>query len=68
MRTTYTQTSSREPGEVPKACPSCGSRDVVTTSKVVDASSYWRCGACGEVWNIGRQREANRYSIRPFGR
>jgi transposase-like protein len=57
------------PADVPAKCPACGSRDVVTTSKVVDSSSYWRCGGCGEVWNIGRQREANRYSYKhPFGR
>jgi transposase-like protein len=58
-----------EAADVPAKCPACGSRDVVTTSKVVDSSSYWRCGGCGEVWNIGRQREASRYSYKnPFGR
>jgi hypothetical protein len=41
----------------------------VTTSKVVNASSYWRCGACGEVWNIARQAEGSRYAHRrAFGR
>jgi predicted Zn finger-like uncharacterized protein len=58
-----------EPIEIPSKCPSCGSRDVVTASKVVDASTYWRCGGCGEVWNIARQREGSRYAYRrPFGR
>ncbi len=57
------------PAEAPVKCPSCGSRDVVTTSKVVDASSYWRCGACGEVWNIARLREASRFAYKNhFGR
>ena len=67
---TFTHTpATREPGEAPTRCPSCGARDVVTTSKVVDASSYWRCGACGEVWNVARQREASRYvGRRAFGR
>jgi predicted Zn finger-like uncharacterized protein len=68
MRTTYTP-APHQPGESATKCPSCGSRDVVTTSKVIDSSTYWRCGTCGEVWNIGRQREASRYTIRnPFGR
>jgi transposase-like protein len=58
-----------EPADVPSKCPACNSRDVVTTSKVIDAYSYWRCGACGEVWNVARQREGSRYAYRrPFGR
>ena len=39
-------------------CPSCRSLDLVTTSKVVSADAYWRCCACGEVWNAGRLRTA----------
>lgn len=67
--TPFIARQAAEPADVPAKCPACGSRDVVTTSKVVDSSSYWRCGGCGEVWNIGRQREASRYSYRhPFGR
>jgi hypothetical protein len=23
-------------------------------------SSYWRCGACGEIWNVERLKEATR--------
>lgn len=58
-----------EPVVAPSKCPSCNSRDIVTTSKVVDAYSYWRCGACGEVWNVARQAEGSRYAYRrPFGR
>lgn len=53
----------------PAKCPACNSRDLVTTSKVVDAASYWRCVTCGEVWNAERQRAAGRYRFdRPFGR
>jgi predicted Zn finger-like uncharacterized protein len=59
---------TREPAEVPAKCPSCGSRELVTTSKVVDASTYWRCATCGDVWNIARQREASRYVYNPFMR
>jgi transposase-like protein len=48
----------------PGRCPTCGSPAVVTTSKVVTTESYWRCEACGEVWNQERQEKANRYSQR----
>lgn len=48
----------------PAYCPSCRSADVRTTSKVVSAASYWRCEACGEVWNAGRRKEAARYEPR----
>ena len=54
----------RQPGEpiaAPSACPACRSADITTTSKVVAADTYWRCVACGEVWNVTR-REASRYS------
>jgi transposase-like protein len=45
----------------PSHCPTCRSQDLKTTSKVVTSASYWRCGACGEVWNVGRLRAASRY-------
>lgn len=45
----------------PARCPSCRSRDLVTTSKVVTADTYWRCCGCGDVWNAGRLRSAARY-------
>lgn len=47
--------------DAPRGCPACGSRTIVTTSKVVTTDSYWRCADCGEVWNAARQRKANRY-------
>jgi transposase-like protein len=43
------------------ACPFCRSAKVTTTSKTHDASAYWRCEACGQVWNVGRNRPANRF-------
>jgi hypothetical protein len=43
----------------PSACPACASTDLTTTAKTIDASTYWRCGRCGEVWNAAR-REAGR--------
>ncbi len=46
----------------PARCPICRSQDVKTTSKVASADAYWRCGACGEVWNVGRHRAGSRYA------
>lgn len=45
-------------------CPACGSRDVHTTSKTVNASTYWRCGTCGEIWNAERRQTADPYRPR----
>jgi transposase-like protein len=49
----------------PTQCPTCRSPAVKTTSKIVNNDSYWRCEACGEVWNVGRRRAAGRYSNTP---
>jgi transposase-like protein len=46
----------------PARCPACRSQDVSTTSKVASVDAYWRCGACGEVWNIARHRAGSRYA------
>ncbi len=46
----------------PSECPFCHSPAVTTTSKVPDLSAYWRCEACGEVWNLSRlETPASRY-------
>jgi transposase-like protein len=37
-----------------KICPFCNSADVKTTSKEVNAATYWRCASCGQVWNASR--------------
>jgi hypothetical protein len=52
------------PGDAapPSRCPVCRSQDVSTTSKVASVDAYWRCGGCGEVWNVGRHRAGSRYS------
>jgi predicted Zn finger-like uncharacterized protein len=39
----------------PESCPICHSSSIVTTAKVPDADSYWRCTGCGEVWNDARR-------------
>jgi hypothetical protein len=42
----------------PTRCPTCGGRQIVTASKTIDRDTYWRCVACGEVWNRDRCRSA----------
>jgi transposase-like protein len=46
----------------PTHCPTCRSQDLKTTSKVINAETYWRCVACGEVWNVARLRTGSRYA------
>ena len=48
----------------PVACPFCKSRDVKTTSKEVNASTYWRCTACGQIWNASRLQQGQRTPFR----
>jgi hypothetical protein len=57
-------------GAAPSRCPACRSQDVKTTSKVASVDAYWRCGACGEVWNVARHRAGSRYArnLPPFRR
>ena len=40
---------------VPSVCPDCRSPSISTTAKSPDANAYWRCAACGEVWNMSRR-------------
>lgn len=40
---------------VPTACPACRSSSISTTAKSPDVNSYWRCGSCGEIWNMSRR-------------
>jgi len=63
------QTKADE-GAAPSRCPACRSQDVKTTSKVASADAYWRCGDCGEVWNVARHRAGSRYArdLPPFRR
>lgn len=44
----------------PPACPACRSSSVTTTAKNPDASTYWRCERCGEIWNVGRHHDGPR--------
>lgn len=47
----------RAPSET---CPACRSSSTTTTADVPDVNSYWRCTACGEVWNVSRARYPTR--------
>lgn len=40
----------------PTFCPFCRSKDLRTAAKIINESTYWRCIACGEIWNPGRLR------------
>lgn len=46
----------------PEACPFCASKAVGTLAKVITASTYWSCQACGEMWNPQR---VERFSAPP---
>jgi predicted Zn finger-like uncharacterized protein len=48
--------STSPAGATAGSCPGCQSSFIVTTSKIPDADSYWRCMKCGDVWNVGRSR------------
>ena len=48
----------------PVTCPACRSTSIVTTAKIPDADSYWRCTSCGEVWNASRS-QTNRRRVYP---
>jgi transposase-like protein len=48
------RSASNAATNVPCACPACESASITTTSKTPNADSYWRCGACGEIWNVAR--------------
>jgi transposase-like protein len=55
-----------EPLALPTACPYCRSTSIAAASGKVDASTYWRCQGCGEMWNPGRFRTTqNRYGYDP---
>jgi transposase-like protein len=48
----------------PTICPFCRSHEISTTSKNPDTASYWRCGGCGEIWNVERLQQASRQNSR----
>ena len=48
----------------PTVCPFCGSTKIAAPLKKVDTSTYWRCEACNEMWNVGRHKAAGAGSYR----
>ena len=42
----------------PTSCPACHSRSIATTAPKPDENTYWRCGSCGEIWNVSRRDAA----------
>ena len=40
---------------LPTACPACRSQSISTTARNPTESCYWRCDACGEIWNVSRR-------------
>jgi transposase-like protein len=59
MKVSDRSTSDRAADKAP-ACPVCRSVAVTTAAKPPDVNSYWRCEACGEVWNVERRRRSPR--------
>ena len=50
----------------PTTCPFCGSSHIAAASEKIDASTYWRCESCGEMWNLGRLKgSVNRQNYLP---
>jgi ribosomal protein L37AE/L43A len=59
---------TKPPVSAPGFCPSCRSTAVTTKAKAIDESTYWRCTACGEIWNPGRHNPASAPLSRHSGR
>src|SRR6202165_2883442 len=44
----------------PTACPFCRSGKISVPNEKVSASTYWRCDACGQMWNVSRHSASQR--------
>ncbi len=60
MRQHLSDRSAEPEPDRPIACPACKSPDITTASKAITAATYWRCVACGELWNVGRREVRDR--------
>jgi len=38
----------------PTVCPFCRSARISIPNEKISASTYWRCDACGQMWNVKR--------------
>jgi transposase-like protein len=47
------------PATSPVVCPFCRSAKITGPTDKLDASSYWRCEDCGQMWNVSRQSTAH---------
>ena len=56
------RTDSSPVAPAPAACPFCRSARIGTAGEKITSSTYWRCEACGEMWNEDRLRSAAGYS------
>jgi ribosomal protein L37AE/L43A len=45
----------------PSRCPFCRSPAVTATGQKITVATYWRCEACGQVWNPLRLRPSNSF-------
>ena len=48
--------TTRKEVALPIVCPACRSSSIGTKARTPDESAYWRCEACGEVWNAARRK------------
>jgi predicted Zn finger-like uncharacterized protein len=48
--------STSSSADLPSVCPVCQSSSITTTAKSPNANTYWRCGKCGEIWNVSRRQ------------
>ena len=55
---------SEQAGDRPDRCPFCRSKAIGTVAKVITTTSYWRCQACGEVWNVRNLRTTHSVTYR----
>ena len=55
-----TRSDSDSATNTPASCPTCQSSSILTTAKVPDSNSYWRCQSCGEIWNGARHHGPRR--------
>jgi hypothetical protein len=46
----------------PTVCPFCRSARISIPNEKVSASTYWRCDACGQMWNVNRHTGSQRPS------
>jgi hypothetical protein len=47
---------SEQPRDRPDRGPFCRSKAIGTLATVITTTSYWRCQACGELWNVRNLR------------